>query len=526
MAVLFNMVILYCFISKKLQLGIVMEKHLYFMKPLFGDRERWNLFYEFLISPLHVNSPKSGELLKHMREVLSHETEDIERELCRLTFPDRDPSASGTLNYLRRKLSPLLEHYFEFEAFMSLRADKPLIWTRLIKKACSEKWDKHFEWILEKKALPEIENLSRTEEYFQHKMALADQFDRYAHRKEKDRGKDPNKYVPELEALLNYFSIYLLKLASNQKIQGKIWDLELGEIPLLVPLMKWVEKNWDKTPKLTQMYYLILRSLDSPGETIIYQNLEPLLFGNVLSLPLEDSQAILGHFENLCTLQVNRAKSENDEPRRLFFQEKLRRIIEFQLEKELLFEPAGEEKLLDHGKYKNIVTLFSMEGEFEWVEQFIGEYSGKLMRINQTVAENYGKAILNFQKADFSSANTNIQKALQYHKDKSEYQYALSIRIYLLRILYELGRMEEGLREVEYAKKAIRRNRFFHDDTRKKFGRFAGFYAELCRIRLDVPLRQEKALKALESRILKATSCLSKDWLLAKTREKEKSPQM
>ncbi|MCB9234772.1 MAG: hypothetical protein H6581_24175 [Bacteroidia bacterium] len=493
-----------------------LKKILYFFEPLARNPEKWLQFKEYLISPLHANSPKAGEILDCMGQILRKIPANPEAALAELVFPGKSYADPATRSHLRRRLSPILEHYFEFEAFLSYRQNEALVWRLALHQANELKWDPYFPWLYQKKGLKSLENLPRTENWYLYKMDLSEQWDIFSSRQEKNYAHSPDRYQGEWQALDAFHTLSLLKLACNMYIHAQEANIPFQPPPLLRPLLKFIRKNPDQTEPLIRIYSLIFKCLKNASSTRPYLKLEELILAQATHFGKNEALNLCSHATNLCTIRYNLHRAANHAEESDLFGNKLMRLLEFQLDNRILLEVSDGVEYLDHRQFKNIVDMFSRLGDFGRAGKFVEKYSALLLKEMREIARDFALGILKFRQTDFAAAEDYFFRALQPLKDSHDPNFALSVKGYYVRALFERQKWEDCEREAYNFGRSARKNQTLPAQTRQKFVRFTLFSQELCRIEAGPPALRPAALADLKSRIETGPPVISRDWLLHK----------
>lgn len=498
-----------------------LKKILYFMRPLSKNKAKWNGFREFLLSPLHANSPRKAEILDCLAKVVSDSGSAAEKKLFQLLFPEMTYEDAAARRNMRTKLSPLLEQYFEYVALLRYQEDAPTRWRYVLREANSERWDDYFPWLYERKALQSLAAFPHTDSFFIHQMDLSYQRDRFQSRQKRDAVGLKDKYQEEMHALNSLYAINLLKLACNIRNQSQLSG-EAAEdsisIPLLQALLDVVKDDFYAQELSVRMYYLIYLGLVNPEEEAHFSQLLSMLYAHGLGFGREEARMLFQHANNYCTRRYNHYKASGILEKTIEFQQKLVALYRFQLKEDIIFESAKGGQFIDHGDFKNVVVHFCKMGEFEFVEEFIAVYSGRIIKDLQSVARAFNLGILCFFKSEFESAEKLLYKVRSELKDSNDRYYALSVKGYYLRTLFELGKIEDCEREAVNVSKGIRINRRLPRLDRQKYLQFCLYLQALCRAESEAAEKRVKQLEGLNEKIVNGPPTVSVDWLLEKAK--------
>ena len=442
-----------------------------------------------------------------------------DEKLFHLIFPGTSYENAAARKNMRAKLSPFLELYFEYEALLRFQQDTPTKWRYVLQSANEDRWDAYFPWLYGKKAMKSLEQGPRDDAFFIHQMDLSYQRDVYLSRQKEDVLRFKDKYQEELHALNSLYAINLLKLACNIRNQSQLSGDPAERslpMPLLQAMLEVVERNFDRQELSVQMYFLIYLGLEKPEEEEHFFRLLPMLYSHALSLGRQEARMLFQHANNYCIRRYNHYKASGVAEKTMAFQRDLVALYRFQLKEDIMFEAAKGNQYIDHGDFKNVVVHFCKLGEFEFVEEFVEFYSGRVIKDLQLVARAFTLGILRFFKGEFEQAEKLFYQVRSELKDSNDRYYSLSVKGYYLRTLFELGKVEDCEREAVNVSKGIRSNRRLPREDRQKYLQFCLFLKGLCRASGETARKREKQLGALKEKIETGPPTVSADWLLGK----------
>ncbi|MEL6674447.1 MAG: hypothetical protein AAFR61_19720 [Bacteroidota bacterium] len=199
-------------------------------------------------------------------------------------------------------------------------------------------------------------------------------------------------------------------------------------LPFLPEVLHMVESRKDLAalPAIA-LYRCIYLSLTQPDHPAYFPQLLELLEVHGKAFPREERIALYGYAQNYCTKKINQGQSAY---LRDYFN-----LDKQMLAKDLLLSHG----LLDHRKYKNMVTVGLRLKEYAWVEAFLEQYARHLPEAFQEIAYLYCRSAYLHAVGDFSGA-----KGLLWRVDSEDIYYQLGVRALLLKIYFQEGD-EEGL---------------------------------------------------------------------------------
>ena len=497
-----------------------LKKLLYFMRPLAEDQSKWKRFREFLGSPLHVNSKLKVKMLDGIGQILDDPGPIAEEKLCQWLFPGKSYQDEKLRKNLRSKLSPLIENYLEFEALEEYQKDKARMWRYALQTANQNQWDMYFPWIYEKKAVRAVDSSPHDENYYAHQIDLAHQKDDFLSRQKQDASEVKGRYREELSALNSYHALTLLKLSCNIRNQALLAGEEGAPIiPGLVPVMDRVRKDWEDQEKIIQIYYLILCGLLRPEQEVEFFRLRAILTEEGMRYGKEEGRKMFQHVNNYCNRRYNHYKAQGNKAKTLKFQKELLDLYRYQVREGIIFHSGEKGEFIDHGDLKNLVLHFAQMGEYEFVAELIDRYSDRVLKDLREVSQVFNRAILDYFKGNFPEALRGIIRVMTELTDSTDRVYALSAKGYYLRILFELGSIEDCKRESVNMSRNIRRNKHYSRSRREKYLQFCLHLQALCKAVTEPGPAKQEGLTDLNHRIQTGPPSISVSWLQKKITE-------
>jgi hypothetical protein len=163
--------------------------------------------------------------------------------------------------------------------------------------------------------------------------------------------------------------------------------------------------------------------------------------------------------------------------------------------------------------FTNILRLAVQFREFEWTENYIKEYSGKLKPEHKENMYFYSNAYLSFAKGEF-------EKTLEYASriNYNTFQMKYYLRDLQLSAYYELSQFDSALDMIDAYKHFIKTEKNYSDRLKQGYIEFIRCLRNLIKIRLG---EKSTDIGLLRQEIIK-TNSMRKGWLLEKIDELEK----
>lgn len=250
-----------------------------------------------------------------------------------------------------------------------------------------------------------------------------------------------------------------------------------------------------------QVYYKTALLLEGVNTEDVFDKLRDLLIQYEEEFPLYELKQIYFYLQNFCAREINTGKSE--------YLEKLFNVYKTLIERGIL---PGQENL-KQGVYKNILTLGLIVKEFDWVKDFIRNYTDKLPKEHQENALNYNLAKVYFHQERYEQVIEQLQEV-----EYKNLVYALGGKLMLMKTYFELKEQRPLYSLIESFRIYLRRNKLISKNVRQQYMNSLRFTKKLANLApYDV-----KGLERVKEQVMKCKALAAKKWLLEKIAEMEK----
>jgi len=249
-------------------------------------------------------------------------------------------------------------------------------------------------------------------------------------------------------------------------------------------------------------YLLVATMLEEPEQTDHFFDLQTFLKNKGHFFPPRELQTLYTHLNNYCIIKkINAGKSE-------FFHQ-LFDNYKLMLEHGLMLD-EGQMAPQD---FKNIITVGLQVEAYDWVEEFIQQYTCRLPESNQENALTYNLAKVFFHQQKYDKVIEQLREVAH-----STQVYALGGKQILLKTYYEMGEFLPLDSLIQSFRAYLRRNRVISKEVREQY---LNFLRLLKRLSYIDPYKKDK-LDKLEQDIVNCVSVASKKWLMEKVRSLKK----
>ena len=167
---------------------------------------------------------------------------------------------------------------------------------------------------------------------------------------------------------------------------------------------------------------------------------------------------------------------------------------------------------LKPGVYKNIITIGLAVKEYDWVEQFIKDYTQKLPKDHQENALVYNLSQVYFSQKKYDLVIEQLREV-----EYKNVVYALGGKLTLLKTYFETCEHRALDSLMDSFRIYLRRNRLISKDVRQQYMNSLRFTKKLA----NLAPYDKKGLQKAREQIEKCKALAAKKWLLEKVTEME-----
>lgn len=448
------------------------------------SKDELHTFGTFLDSSfLNPRSELSGLLKVLRKQSKDFSNNDLNKHtIFSSIFPDQefdDQQLHYFFNYLLRAAE-------KFLGFQKLKG-QPNTLSLLITEALLEKQlPKHYNyWLQKAEGNLYKQELPSLDQYYQ-QYKLSD-FEATYHSLE--QGRAYNQALQQASNHLDKFYIlaklrYCCTMLNNQQYLP-----ENFELPLLEEIQTYLKTENVPNDPIINGYLLVIELLKSVENHEPYDTFRQFLNNSIKSFKREEQQAFLYYAINYCIGALRRGEKEFAEEALSFY------LLGIDL-KALIHDDY-----LAHWDYKNIIKLALGLNKYDWVADFIQNYSKLLAPKYRDNALSYNLAELNYHKKDYDQALDLLQKVTY-----TDIYYNLDSKVMLLKIYYELDELEPLLSLLASFMVFIKRKKSLSENAQKSYHNF-------CKLLLRMVRQTNKDLKNLGEDIKNTPLVSSRQWL-------------
>jgi len=410
---------------------------------------------------------------------------------------------------LRRLSSELTRHAFRFLSLQAFEEDAIAGHRYLMPLLSDRKLHKHFQGVV-RQAQRQQEKSERRDAVFHHHQYELDKLN-HIHI---ERGGEKVGELQHLKAADYHLDAYYLTqklrhycdalyyqkdaLFYNKKASSKSTRIELPP-----SFLDYVADSRYMAEPSVKAYYLVSQMLLNPEEETYFHQLKSFLKKQVKTFDRLELYNLYIFLNNYCTdTKINLGRQD--------YIGELFDLFKSMLDKELILDSG----VLNPQYYKNIITVGLHLKKFDWVEQFIQDYTGKLPEENQENALNYNLAKVYFHKKDYDRVIEQLRE-VEYR----DLIYALGGKQILLKTYYEQGEFLVLDSLIESFRIYLQRNRKISKEVRQQYLNVLRFVKKLSRIMPG----DKKAVRKIREQIEACEELADRKWIQEKVREVETS---
>lgn len=234
-----------------------------------------------------------------------------------------------------------------------------------------------------------------------------------------------------------------------------------------------------------------------------YFQFKELLFKNLAMFPRKNQYTLILGLQNICINKMRSGKRQ--------FQHEL-----FEVHKEMISRglyASDEDDFINLSTFRNIfITALNMK-EYDWAENFITEFNGKLAPDIREDNYLFASASIKFARRQLEGALEDVSKVKFSH-----YMSSLDVKSLMLKIYYEMNQFNSALDLVDAYRHIFtskRKNPVISDTYRHSNLNFLNFLTKLVKIKSS-NINEDKGYLIHQ---IKKTETILKDWLIEKVEE-------
>jgi len=314
----------------------------------------------------------------------------------------------------------------------------------------------------------------------------------------------------EMQAMLNHLDRFYLveklrhacQLTANMMLMNTHYELLFLE-----PILDYLNseagilmRKQGREPSI-EAYYHILMSMREPNAEEHYQRMLHYLDEGLDRLPLEQQKDVYGFANNYCIKRIMSGHAE--------FRGELLELYQRGISTGLMYDRGA----ISEYDYKNVVTIGSGNGEFEWTERFIENNRERLPARSRANAYALNKA-----KYLYSRKRLDEAAHLLATVTDSDHVYHLARVLLEVQIAYDQQDQEYALNLLDTFRLYVRRNRKMSTIDKRGYTNYVRFTKQLVNIKHQKGFIEKavyrKKLTALHETVKDMELLVERNWLM------------
>ncbi len=399
---------------------------------------------------------------------------------------------------LRRLNSELTRHAYGFIAWRVYQSDPVREQILLLPWLDKHHLNKHFNGVVRTADKLQQKKSQRDASY--HYLQYQIEEARHTHEEEAGKKIDKLEYLEQADHHLEcYYLTRKLRHFCDSLDYKKSTSIQV-DIDLPQAFLGHIKQGYLGVPSV-KAYYLVAQMLMNPDAENHYRELKEFLSENSEKFSRSELNTLYIYLKNYCI------DTKINEGRQDYFKE-LFDIFKILLDKEII----PDNGTIDPQDYKNIITVGLHVEAFDWVEQFVRNYTDKLPEDHQDNAVNYNLAKLYFNQEKYEKV-IELLREVEY----KNLSYALGGKLMLLKTYYELDEQLVMNSLMESFRIYLQRARTISKEVKEQYLNVLKFVKQLSKI---VP-GDKKAIKKIRHQIKSTSPLPDKQWILEKVEELE-----
>lgn len=465
-------------------------------------------FHKYLSSPIFNENEKLQQLFAEVRNCVQYQgvvkDQQFGKKYVWKQLYGKKPFNDAQLRRLSSELTAQAYHFLAIDRFQSLPGEATNL---LLPVLVDKKLSKHFHGLVRRtrRTLDNAKFRDANHHFQQYRLARANHY-------HAERGATKVETLEHLEAadrqldafyasqkLRNYCDALHYQL--NAPAYKKKASRPQAKLSLPPSFLEYISGQGLLEEPAVKAYFLVSEMLTNPEEEDHFRRLKSFLEENAALFPRAEQYNLYIFLTNYCTdTKINFGRQD--------YIGELFEIFKSMLRNELILDNG----VLDPQYYKNIITVGLFVKAFDWVEQFIQQYTGKLPVDNQENALNYNLANLYFHQKQYEKVIEQLREV--EYKDAV---YALGGKLILLKTYYELDEYLVLDSLIESFRIYLRRNRVISREVRQQYLNELRFVKQLSRVMPG----DHKAVRKIRRQVTECKALADRKWILEKIEEVE-----
>lgn len=216
------------------------------------------------------------------------------------------------------------------------------------------------------------------------------------------------------------------------------------------------------------IYYNLFAAFSNPEKDLPYFSAKRIFLENSNTFTRNFTNSILQYMRNYCIEKTNLGNSE--------FYGEIFELNELILDMGLFSDLNIMNSRTNH--FRNFIFAASRLNKFDWIRNFISQYSGEIPEENREDEVSLSKALLCVYEKQFDTALEYLYKI-----KRKNYLHYMDTSVYKLIVFYEIGELEESRMEMARLRDYLRKHREIPSYFKSSYQRFLAKFTELLKLK-------------------------------------------
>lgn len=446
----------------------------------------WRAFGDFVRSPYFNKNKELIRLTNYLKKEAARDfpEDKLVREAVFAAIFPKEKYDDKQLNYATSQLLKLAERFIGLQRY---EQEPVLPLHHQLVSYVERDVDKNYHYIF-RQTLDRVKaQVQRNADYFFQRYLLAEVADAHFAKKK------VRQYDPNLQAAADFLDVfylakklrYLCMMLDQQKFIQSDYRLNLlAEVKSILATGKFAGEP------TVEVYHALLLMLSGLDSAVHFESFTALLQTHFTLFPKEEQRVLYQFAINFCIHRIRFGEKE--------YAKNLMQLYR---------EGVANEVLLENGQispwtFKNMVKLGLGLQQYDWVEDFVRNYSEKLEADKRTDAYHYNMSDLFYHRQNYDEALFHLNQV-----EFSDIHYQLGAKVMLLKIYYEIDATEAFLSLVSSFKIFLLRNKSVPKSVKAPYESFVNLAYELFK-------SDDKGREKLHTKIRETQMLNDRTWLL------------
>ncbi len=323
---------------------------------------------------------------------------------------------------------------------------------------------------------------------------------------------ESERLIEGIVCILNYFFIEtikhndnLLQYSRSYNVQDNVSTVsEFLEIFNFDKLIKYIRKNPVTNIPVVEVFYNLLQAFTHIEDEKHYFEFKKSLFQCSKNLGITDNNFLHLRLIGYCIQKMNLGLHSS-----FNLNEEIFELYKVYTQNE--FYKTETSKFLPFDTYRNVLLNSILVKKLSYMENFIRNFSNKLLPEHISGVENYSYALLNFEKKAFDKA-LNYLNRIKF----DQFVFKLDMKNLQLKINYELNHLETAISTIDSYRHFLKNNVLISESRREMHNNFANYTGQLIQYKLG---SKRINLPFISHKVEMSKKIFDKVWLKDKLKE-------